>query len=114
MAKAATEQISSEDWEATPKAVREVIRSLEHERDSFRERLERIESAQDATSEEYKRLLKRYHVLVERQYLKGLTPDEQVEIDQLGKQIDTVNSGFYPSLQSLAQTIAENSDIQSK
>lgn len=106
MSQAVTEQISDRDWEDTPVAVRNVLLSLERERNAIRERLERLEHAQEAAFEEHKRRLQRYHALVEQQFLSGLTPEQQQEIERLGEEIDAVNSAFYPSLSSLAETIA--------
>ena len=94
------------DWEATPATVQQVVLSLERELKASRERLERLEHTQEATSEEHKHRLQRYHALVEHQFLKGLTPEQQQEIERLGQEIDTVNSAFYPSIASLADTIA--------
>ena len=106
MAHAAMEQISTGDWEATPPAVRNVLLSLERERNAFLERLEQLEHAQEAASQIYKDRVQRYQTLVEQQFLRGLTPEEQQEIERLGAEMDAVNSTFYPSLSSLAETIA--------
>ena len=48
MAHVATEQISTGDWEATPPAVRNVLLSLERERNAFREQLDRLKHTQEA------------------------------------------------------------------
>jgi hypothetical protein len=106
MSETAINQISTRDWEATPPAVRNVLLSLERERNTFRERMERLEHAREATTKEHGRRLTRYHSLVEQQYLAGLSPEQQREIEQLGEEIDSVNSAFYPSLESLAETVA--------
>jgi hypothetical protein len=102
MEPAVIEQIPEQDWEATPASVRNALLSLERERNAFREKLERLEHTQEATSEEHKRRLQRYQALVEQQFLSGLTPEQQQEIERLGEEIDAVNSAFYPSLSSLA------------
>jgi hypothetical protein len=108
------EQIPAQDWEATPISVRNVVLSLERERNAIREQLERLEHTQEATSEDHKRRLQRYHLLVEQQFLHGLTPEQKQEIERLGEEIDTVNSAFYPSLSSLAETIAAHTGKQPK
>lgn len=112
MSQAVTEQISDRDWEATPPSVRNILLSLERERNDFRQKLERLEHAQEAASEEHKHRLQRYHTLVEQQFLTGLTPEQQLEIERLGEEIDAVNSAFYPSLSSLAATIAAHTGKQ--
>ena len=99
------EHIPVKDWEATPASVRNILLSLERERNSFQERLERLEHAQKADTEEHKRRLHCYHSLVEQQFLTGLTPKQQQEIERLGKEIDAVNSAFQPSLSSLKEAI---------
>ncbi len=100
-----TEQISDRDWNATPPAVQQLLLALEREMNSVREQLRRLEHAQEAAGEYHRHRLQRYHTLVEQQFLSGLTPEEQEEIERLGREIDAVNFAFYPSLSSLAETI---------
>ena len=114
MAQTITEQISTGDWEATPAAVRNVLLSLERERNDYRERLQRLEQARVAASEEHDRRLRRYQSLVEEQFLHGLTSEQEQEIERLGEEIDTVNSSFYPSLSSLAEIIASHTGQRPK
>lgn len=114
MAQMVTEQISTRDWESTPVAVRHVLLSLEKERNTFRDRLERLEHVEQVASEEHDCRLKRYHALVELQYLTGLSPEQEQEIERLGKEIDSVNSAFYPPLSTLAETIAAQTGQQPK
>ena len=114
MAQTITEQISTGDWEATPAAVRNVLLSLERERNDFRERLQRLEHSREAASKEHDRRLKRYQTLVEQQFLNGLTSEQEQEVERLGEEIDTVNSAFYPSLSSLDETIAAHTGQHSE
>jgi len=112
MAQRANEQISPGDWEATPAAVRNVFLSLEIERNAFRERLERLEHVPEANDEQHKLRLTRYQALVEQQFLTGLTPEQQQEIERLGEEIDAINSNSHPSLDSLAEAIAAQTGKQ--
>ncbi len=106
MAQLATKNISTGDWKATPKAVRDVLLSLEDERNAL---LERLELSREAASEAHILRVKRYHELVEQQFLTGLTPEQRQEIDLLGEEIDSKNTSLYPSFSSLSETIATHS-----
>jgi chromosome segregation ATPase len=105
MAQTVTEQISPLDWESTPTSVRNMLLSLEQERDAIRERLEQLENVQQAATDEHKQRIRRYQALVEQQFVSGLTPEQQQEIERLGEEIDAVNSAFYPSVSLLSETI---------
>ena len=112
MAQTVFEQIPAQDWEATPASVRNVLLSLERERNAIREQLERMESVQQSETTEHKNRIQRYQFLVEQQFLNGLTGDEKNEIEQLAREIDSVNASLYPSLSSLSETIARHSGKQ--
>ena len=108
MSQTVTEQISSTDWNATPPAVQRVLLAVEREMNAMRERVERIEQKRDLQHSR----LERYHSLVEQQFLHGLTPEQQQEIEHLGKEIDALNADAYPSLKSLAETISAQTGKQ--
>ena len=112
MSQTGIEPISAGDWAATPPTVQQHLLALEREMNSVREQLQRLEHAQEAGGESHHHRLQRYHALVEQQFCSGLTPEEQQEIEQLGREIDAVNSAFYPSLASLAKTIAAHTGNQ--
>ena len=114
MRQAVTEQISDRDWNATPPAVQQRLLALEREMNAVREQLRRLEHAQETGGETHQHRLQRYHTLVEQQFLSGLTPEEQQEIERLGREIDAVNAAFYPSLDSLAETIMAHTGKQPK
>lgn len=114
MMQAVTEQISAGDWNATPPPVQQLLLALEREMNSVREQLRRLELAQEVGGERHKHRLARYHALVEQQFLTGLASEEQQEIERLGREIDAVNSAFYPSLASLAETIETHTGKQPK
>ena len=114
MGQRVTEQISAGDWEATPAPVRSVLLALERERDAFRSQIGQVTAAREAASAAHKSRLERYHALVEQQFLAGLTPEHEQEIERLGREIDELNSAFYPSLSSLAETIASLTGITPK
>ncbi len=114
MSQAVTEQISAGDWNATPPAVQQHLIALEREMNSAREQLRKLELAQEVGGERHRHRLERYHALVEQQFLSGLTPEEQQEIERLGREIDAANSAFYPSLASLAETIELHTGKQPK
>jgi hypothetical protein len=105
-----TEQISPNDWNATPPAVQRILLALQREMETIRARVERLEHHHDAPHP----LLERYHALIELQFSHGLTPEQQQEIERLGKEIDEANSSFYPSLDSLAETITAQTGQQPK
>lgn len=106
MSQTVTEQISAGDWNATPPAVQQRLLALEREVNVVREQLQRLEHAREAQGEYHRQRLQRYHTLVEQQFLSGLTPEDQQEIEQLGREIDAVNATSYPSLDVLAENIA--------
>ena len=99
MSQTVTEQISPTDWKDTPPAIQRILLSFQHEINTMRERVERIEQKHDA----HPSGLERYHTLVEQQFSHGLTPEQKEEIERLGKEIDEANSLSYPSLKSLAE-----------
>lgn len=99
MSQTVTEQISPTDWKATPPAIQRILFSFQHEINTIRERVERIEQKQDV----HPNGLERYHALVEQQFSHGLTPEQKEENERLGKEIDEANSLLYPSLNSLAK-----------
>ena len=102
MAQIATENISMGDWKATPKSVRDALLSLEEQRNAL---LKRLELNREATGEMDIFRVKRYHELVEQQFLSGLTPEQRQEIDLLAEEIDSKNAGLYPSICSLSETL---------
>ena len=102
MSQTVIEQVSSTDWNATPPAVQRILLSFQRDMDAMRERVERLEQKRGTHHDK----LERYHALVEQQFSQGLTSEQQEEIEHLGKEIDEVNLGSYPSLNSLAETIA--------
>ena len=106
MTQVTTENISIGDWKVTPKAVRDVLLSLEEERNAL---LERLELNRQTTSEADILRVNRYHELVEQQFLTGLTPEQCLEIDLLGAEIDSKNAGLYPSIFSLSEQISAHS-----
>lgn len=110
MANLVNERITTDDWKAIPASVKNLLLTLEHERNALQERLE---LRQVSSSAEYKRQLQRYQQLIEHQFRKGSSPEQHQEIEILGEQIDKVSSTFYPSLSSLMETISDHNRKQS-
>ena len=98
------ERIPAQDWEATPSSVRTLLLSLlplAAEASELRARLRAMEpqSELDLSPEdaEHRGRLERYHTLVDRLFLGGLSTEEQSEMERLGAEIDAQNAPFYAS-----------------
>ena len=62
------------------------------------------------TTDETEAALARYHALVDRQFLEGLTPEESAELERLGLAIDDHYTPLYaPAIQTLEALVGQSS-----
>lgn len=87
-------RIPMEEWDATPASVQRLLLSLlpmAMEVEALRSRLQALEQHPQASVT----VLERYHLLVDQLFLRGLSEEEQAEMERLGAEIDTQNAPFY-------------------
>jgi hypothetical protein len=108
-------RIPPEDWETTPSTVRNLVLSLlplAAEVSELRDRVHLLEAQTGAEPEqllkeqEQRQRVRRYHELVDTLFLKGLTSEEEAEMERLGAEIDAYNAPFYAPIRERLEAVA--------
>ena len=110
------ETIPTKDWEATPASVQNLLLSLLPLAEAAEQRKRSLQNGDIASSvpfekhslreqEVQKSRLHRYHLLVDKSFLSGLSEHEEAEKRQLGQEIDKYNAVFYEPVIKVIETI---------
>jgi hypothetical protein len=112
------EQITPQEWEATPASVRSLLQSLlplaaQISALDARLRLletERVQTSSFAPNPDSKKKVKRYQELVDRLFLKTITPEEEAEMQQLNAELEEETASFYAPIEARIKALAKTQE----
>ena len=111
-------QITPQEWEATPASVRSLLQSLlplTAQISQLDARLclletELLQVTPFAPPPDIERKVKRYQELVDRLFLKTLTPEEEAEMQRLNAELEEETATFYAPIKDRMHALANASE----